>query len=192
MKTISLKKILASLIAFSSLVCPALSQIEAGTSVQIAIMGVPSEEKGRIDGLYPVSDRGTINLPFIDYAIRAAGLSPEGLQVVIQNAYKSAEIYTNPTFQVISTVAGSTVLNQTVTMGGQIGRTGPIPWNKDLTLYGAIQAAGGAGTFGSLRRVTVYRDGKIMVYDVTEPENMNIPLRPNDTVEVPQKNWFGR
>jgi protein involved in polysaccharide export with SLBB domain len=191
MKTIFPNQIFTGLIALFALVCPALSQIEAGTSVQIAIMGVPSEEKGRIDGLYPVSESGTINLPFVN-KIRAAGLSPENLAVVIQNAYKAAEIYNNPTFQVISTVAGSSVLNQVVTMGGQVGRTGPIPWNKDLTLYGAIQGAGGAGTFGSLRRVTVYRDGKITIYDVTEPENMNIPLKPNDTVEVPQKNWFGR
>jgi protein involved in polysaccharide export with SLBB domain len=191
MKTKCLKPIFASLIALLCFTTPVMSQIEAGTSVQISIMGVPSEEKGRIDGLYPVSESGTVNLPFINN-VRAAGLRPENLAVVIQNAYKSAEIYNNPTIQVISTSAGSRVAEQMVTVGGQVRRTGPIAFNKDLTIYQAVQAAGGASEFGSLKRVKLYRNGKVLSYDLTNAQFMQVPLQPNDTLEVPQKNWLGQ
>lgn len=181
----------ASLLMLTVLASPAFSQIEAGRSVQIAIMGVPSEEKGKIDAIYPVSSSGTINLPFIG-TIRAAGMSAEGLAVAIQNAYKNAEIYTDPTIQVFSTVAGGAVENEVVHLGGQVRRPGPLAYQNNLTIYQAIQAAGGATEFGSLKRVKLFRQGKMQNYDVTKDQFKNVPLEPNDTIEIPQKNWFGQ
>ncbi|WP_411827070.1 polysaccharide biosynthesis/export family protein [Luteolibacter sp. AS25] len=173
------------------IISPVLGQIEAGTSVQISIMGVPAEEKGKIDALYPVSQSGTVNLPFIG-VIRAAGMRPENLASSIQNAYKSAQIYTSPTIQVVSTAEGGNVVVQMVHVGGQIRRPGPVNFQKNLTIYQAVQAAGGASEFGSLKRVKLYRDGKTLTYDLTNPQFMRVPLRPNDTLEIPQKNWLGQ
>lgn len=191
MKSIFLKSIATCLMAVLCLLSPAFSQIESGNSVQITIMGVPGEEKSKIDAIYPVSESGTVNMPFIGN-VRAAGLRPETLAVSIQNAYKSAEIYNDPTIHVISTREGSGVREQVIHVGGQVRRTGPVAFQKNLTIYQAVQAAGGATEFGSLRRVKLYRSGKTQTYDLTNPQFMRVPLQPDDTLEVPQKDWLGR
>lgn len=182
---------LISLAFFFGFLATAFSQIEAGTSVQITIMGVPAEEKGKIDALYPVSQSGTVNLPFIG-VIRASGMRPETLATKIQNAYRAAQIYTSPTIQVVSTAAGGSVTAEVVHIGGQVRRTGPVSFQKNLTIYQAIQAAGGSTEFGSLKRVKLYRDGKTFEYDVTDPQVKRVRLKPNDTLEIPQKNFFGQ
>lgn len=191
MKSQILKNIFTGLLALAALAAPVMSQIEAGKSIQITIMGVPADEKGKIDAIYPVSDSGTVNLPFIG-RMHASGMSPEGLAAAIQNAYKSAQIYNNPTIQVISTAIGGSVDQEMVHVGGQVRRTGPVTFQKNLTIYQAVQAAGGATEFGSLKRVKLYRNGKTLTYDLTNPQFMRVPLQPNDTLEIPQKNWLGQ
>ncbi|MDP4625113.1 MAG: polysaccharide biosynthesis/export family protein [Akkermansiaceae bacterium] len=186
-----LKNLLAALIGLSFAISPAMSQIESGTSVQITIMGVPTSEKGSIDGLYPVSEGGNINMPYIG-SVRAAGMNPENLAASIQSRYKAAEIYTTPTIQVIDTRGGAGVKEQMIHVGGQVRRTGPVNWQKNLTIYQAVQSAGGATEFGSLKRVKLYRNGRMQTYDLTNPQFMRVPMEPNDTIEVPQKNWFGQ
>lgn len=170
---------------------PLIAQIEAGTSVQITIMGVPGEEKQKIDAVYPVSQNGTVNMPFIG-AVRAAGMRPETLAATIQSAYRAAEIYNSPTIQVIDTREASSVREQMVHVGGQVRKTGPVAFNKNLTIYQAVQSAGGATEFGSLKRVKLYRGGKTQTFDLTNPQFMRVPMEPDDTLEIPQKNWLGQ
>jgi len=177
-------------VAFFSFISPVLSQIEAGTSVQITIMGVPGDEKSRIDGMYPVSESGTVNLPFIG-TMRAAGLSPEALASSIQNAYKTSEIYADPTIQVVWTTEGTGVRTQVIHVGGYVRKTGPIPFHRNLTIWQAVQAAGGPTEFGSLRRVKLYRSGKTQMLDIEKPQFKLIPLQPDDTLEIPEKNFWG-
>lgn len=185
------KNILTTFVGFALAISPVFSQIESGTSVQITIMGVPAGEKGSVDGLYPVSQSGTINMPFIG-PVRAAGLNPENLAASIQGAYRAAEIYANPTIQVIDTQGGAGVKEQVIHVGGQVRRTGPVGWQKNLTIYQAVQSAGGATEFGSLKRVKLFRNGKMQSYDLSNPQFMTVPMEPNDTIEVPQKNWLGQ
>ncbi len=186
-----LKHIYTFVLALICTITPAMSQIEAGSSVQITIMGVPAEEKGKIDAVYPVSSGGTVNMPFIG-AVRAAGLQPEALAQSIQGAYRNAQVYNSPTIQVISTAEGSSVDQQMVHIGGSVRGPGPKPFTRNLTIYQAVQAAGGATEFGSLKRVTLYRAGKMQTFDLTDPQAMRLPLQPDDTIEVPQKNWLGQ
>ncbi len=186
-----LKQIYTLVLAVGCLVAPAMSQISAGSSVQITIMGVPAEEKGKIDAVYPVSNSGTVNMPFIG-AVRAAGLQPESLAQSIQGAYRNAQIYNSPTIQVISTAEGSAVTQEMVHIGGSVRGPGPKPYSRNLTIYQAVQAAGGATEFGSLKRVRLYRSGKTQTFDLTNPQFMRVPLQPDDTIEVPQKNMFGQ
>jgi polysaccharide export outer membrane protein len=189
----TIKKLIQVVVAA---VCLSLSahgqtgQIQAGKSVQIMAAGIPPEEKGRVDGIYPVSDAGTINMPFIGM-VHASGLRNEDLSVSLQNRYKSAGIYTNITIQVITNREGSTVDEQVVYLGGQVRSPGPKPFVKGLTLYQAIQAAGGPTEFGSLKRVKLFRGGSQKLYDISQAQFMRIPLEPNDTIEVPQKNIIG-
>lgn len=186
-----MKSFLQILLCLSVASTSVMSQIEAGTSVQITIMGVPLEEKGKIDAMYPVSNNGMVNLPYIG-VLRAAGLAPETLAASIQNAYKAAEIYTSPTIQVVSTTEGAGVKEQLVVVGGQVRRPGPVKFNNNLTIYQAIQNAGGPTEFGSMKRVVLFRGGKPRTYDVTDPQFMKIQLYPDDTIDVPQKDWLGR
>ncbi len=166
------------------------AQIEAGKSINITIAGVPDKDRAMITNTYPVSESGMINMPLLG-SVRAAGLRSEQLQSSLQAAYKSAGYYRNPTIQVIVTASVANPNQEIVTVGGQVKSPGPIPFVKELTLWNAIQAARGATEFGSMRRVTLTRDGRSKQYDVTKPQFMQIPLQRNDTVDVPQKGILG-
>ncbi len=182
------KYIIIALIAVFGIVIPVDAQIRSGKAVQIMIGGVPAEEKSKVDGVYPVSRNGTVNMPFIGQ-VRAAGLHSGELGQSIQARYKQAGIYTNPTIQVISTDEES-VNKDLIHIGGQVRRPGPVPLGGGLTIYQAIQAGGGATEFGNMKRVKLFRGGNQKQYDLTQAQFMRIPLEPNDTIEVPQKRFF--
>ena len=187
--TIYFKRMLAGLFALISISASAVAQIQPGRAIQITISGVPSEEKSRFDSIYPVSESGMINMPFIGQ-VRASGMRAEQLAASLESRYKAEGIYSHPTIQVIDSSA-KTIEEQVVHVGGQVRRTGPVSYNRTLTLYQAIQAAGGATEFGSMKRVKLFRAGQQKQYDLTKAQFMNIPLSPNDTIEVPQKNAWG-
>lgn len=186
------KKLLLGLLALIFAAMSVSAQIEAGKSINVTISGVPEEDKATINGVYPVSDGGTISMPLLPVPVRAAGLRPEELASFLQARYKSAGIYTNPTIQVIANRVGAGPNEETVTVGGQVRSPGPVSFAKELTLWGAIQAKGGATEFGSMHRVKLIRNGRQTTYDATKAQIMQMPLQRNDTIEVPQKDIFGR
>jgi len=185
----NLKCIVAGLFALCCMSASVMAQIQPGRAIIITISGVPSEEKARFDVNYPVSEAGMINMPLIGQ-VRAAGLRAEQLQAVLESRYKAAGIYTRPTFQVIDS-SSKRIEEQVVVVGGFVRGPGPKPYNRTLTLWQAIQAAGGATEFGSMKRVKLFRGKNAKEYDVTKPQNMQIPLEPDDTIDVPQKNFLG-
>lgn len=168
----------------------AQTQVKSGKAITLFISGVPAQEKSLVDGTYPVSESGMVNLPHIGL-IRAAGLKADELSTVIQNTYKSRKIYTNPTIQILTSTQDG-LDEQLVHVGGQVGSPGPVKFTQGLTLYQAVQAAKGATAFGSMYRVKLYRGGKIREVDLTQGQSMSVTLQPNDTIEVPQKNLLGR
>ena len=186
---ILLKKLFAGLAVLTCISTSMVAQIQPGRAIQISISGVPAEEVSRFNGIYPVSESGTINMPFIGQ-VKASGLRAEQLAASLESRYKSAGYYTNPTIQVIDSSA-KTIDEQVIHVGGQVRRTGPVPYNRNLTLYQAIQAAGGPTEFGSMKRVKLFRAGNQKQYDLSKSQFMNIPLEQNDTIEVPQKNAWG-
>lgn len=188
----NLKTIFTAIITALLLSIPAFSQaeIKAGRAIQITIQGVPTDEKAKIDGMYPVGVNGTINMPFLNGTLRAAGMFPEDLALSIENAYKREQIYRNPTIQVFASSA-DVLDEQQVHVGGRVRTPGPTKFNDGLTLYQAVQAAGGATEFGSMKRVKLFRGGQQRQYDLTQAKFMQIPLRPGDTIEVPQKTITG-
>jgi tetratricopeptide (TPR) repeat protein len=78
-----------------------------------------------------------------------------------------------------------------VIVGGQVRRPGPLEVPQGATITEAIEAAGGATDFGSLRRVKVYRKGKLWQLDLSKEAYQSFPLDPDDVVEVPQKMILG-
>ena len=61
-----------------------------------------------------------------------------------------------------------------------------------MTLYDAVMAAGGPTEFGALNRVSLYRNNKRYVYDLSKGSHKLLKVFPRDTIVIPQKNWFGR
>jgi polysaccharide export outer membrane protein len=182
----NMKSLFAVFTALICLMAPTLGQIQVGKAVSITVQGVPPEEKGRIDGPYLVADNGNVNMPFVGQ-VRAVGLKPETLAAALEARYRAAQIYRNPTFQVVADVEGSVLEENLVHLGGHVSKPGPVKYQRGLTLWQAIHAGGGPTPFGTLKRVKVLRGGKQRVYDVTLIEAQQISLEPNDTIEVPQK-----
>ena len=164
--------------------------IEADQAVDIVVQGVPPSEGARLNGKYPVSGSGYIHMWEVGQ-IKAAGVDTSTLARRIEAAYKNAEIYTNPTFQVFSSSA-DVLKQQMVTVGGKVNSPGPKPYRKGMTLFQAVTAAGGPTAFGAKNRVRLYRNNRVSTYDMNQAKHKQLLLDPNDTVEVPEKNWFGR
>ncbi len=185
-----MKTFLLLLLCLFTLQAQGQSTIQAGRAIEIRIQGVPPEEAARVNNTYPVSEAGHVRMPYIGN-VRAAGLSPTSLAQSIEASYRAAEIYTNPTVQVISS-SDDTVAELMLTVGGYVRRPGPVKYFRGLTLYNAIQAAGGANEFGSMYRVELLRDGKVRQYNMFETQSKTVLVEPNDTITIPQKNILGR
>lgn len=185
------KSLFATLLAFVCMLAPVMSEIEAGQSVIVKIMGVPAEEKAKIDEVYPISKAGFINLPFVN-ELPAAGLEAGQLAKSIQKAYKDGGIFNNAVIQVIANHEGIAPQEQQVHLGGHVRAPGPRPFRDGLTVFQAVQAGGGATEFGAMNRVVLFREGKQEVIDLEKAAGKAVVTEADDTIEVPEKNWRGR
>ena len=190
-----MKNRIALLLAFLTLawLSPCLAQIVAGRGIEIRIMGVPTEEKARIDGGYSVSSTGTIRMPLIgpngsSAEVSVAGMTTNSAAAKLEAMYKSAGIYTTPTFQ-ISASGADAVRQDMVTVSGFVRAPGPKPFTPGLTLFQAVAAAGGQNEFGNLKKVLLMRGRTSREYDLNVHENRNIRLQADDTIEVPEKHF---
>ncbi|NNC90257.1 MAG: hypothetical protein HKN82_17510 [Akkermansiaceae bacterium] len=186
-----MKALLHFLLAAILLMVPCLaSPIESGQAIEVQILGVPPGEQSRVAATYSVSDDGFVNMWQIG-RIKAAGLSTDALARKIEAAYRAAEIYTSPTIQVMSN-SSDRLVQQLVTVGGKVRSPGAKPYQRNMTLYQAVMAAGGATEFGAVNRVKLYRDGDVSTYDLRRAKDKLLKVEPNDVVDVPQKNVLGR
>lgn len=157
-----------------------------GDSLELRIGGVPSEETQLITGTYTVDGEGFVNLPHIG-KVRAAGLDQAQLQRAIESAYRSGEIYTNPSITItVPTVA------RFVNVSGDVRTPRRVEYTTDLTVLGAISAAGGFTEYADQRKVRLLRAGKVRMVDVKAVRAnpaLDITLLPGDQIEVPQSFW---
>lgn len=157
-----------------------------GDTMELRIGGVPAEEISVITGSYTVDGEGYINLPHIG-KIRAVGLMQGALQQAIETAYKSNEIYTNPTI----TVTVATTL-RFVNVSGDVRAPRRVEYTTDLTVLGAISAAGGFTDYADQRKVRLMRNGNVQIVDIKAVRSnpaLDIRLLPGDQIEVPQSFW---
>ena len=163
--------------------------VRPGDAVTVTIRGVPDQESARVSGVYKVDQNGElVGLPYLDgYKIIAVGLTEGELSKRIAGAYRDAQIYTKAT---ITALVDQPEMQRTVTMGGKINRTGPIPYREGMTLYEAVMAAGGPTRFGSLKKVILYRNGNKSEYNIEKDENKTVTLLPGDTIEIEEKGAF--
>ncbi|NNC90258.1 MAG: sugar ABC transporter substrate-binding protein, partial [Akkermansiaceae bacterium] len=66
------------------------------------------------------------------------------------------------------------------------------PYQRNMTLYQAVMAAGGATEFGAVNRVKLYRNDRVYTYDLNRGEHKLLKVYPKDVIDVPQKNVIGR
>jgi polysaccharide export outer membrane protein len=165
--------------------------LNPGDRISITIGGVLPEEVPQISKTYTVSDNGTINLLHIQ-EVRAAGLKPSALQRAIEGAYKSQQIYTNPTVTVsIDSAMGDT--GRQVYVSGVV-QPGPKPFKPGLTAYQAIMAGGGPTPYASLKKTRIVRtnqDGsrQTIAADLSKYSSnpaVDVALQPEDQVIVPE------
>lgn len=180
------------LLAVSALcagVIPALATeatFRPGDTIELRIGGVPPQETQLITGPYTVDDEGFINLPHVG-KVRAAGLSQAALQRAVEGAYRSGEVYTNPTI----TITVPTTL-RFVNVSGDVRSPRRVEYTSDLTVLGAISAAGGFTDYANQRQVRLLRDGRVQIVDVRAVRSnptLDIKLLPGDQIEVPQSFW---
>jgi protein involved in polysaccharide export with SLBB domain len=169
-------------------------EISPNTTLSIKIYGVTNVEQSKFDGSYTVDPNGFIFLPLLKNGLKASGVSSSKLARKIEDAYREAEIYVNPRINVISNKdeEAQKIDAQIITVGGFVSSPGPVQFTRGMTLFEAVAAAGGAGTFGSDKRVELHRSGATKgIYNIRLAKDMKIPVYPGDTIKVPQKTVFG-
>jgi len=157
-----------------------------GDTIELRIGGVPAEETQLVTGAYTVDGDGFINLPHIG-KVRALGLSQAALQSAVEAAYRTGEVYTNPTITV--TIPAT---QRFVNVSGDVRQPRRVEYTSDLTVLGAISAAGGFTDYADQRKVRLLRKGRAQIVDikaVRSDPSRDIVLLPGDHIEVPQSFW---
>jgi protein involved in polysaccharide export with SLBB domain len=184
-----IKASIPAMLCALALVIPAFGQdavLRAGDQIEIRLGGVPPEEVSQVTGVYTVDGDGFVNLPHIG-KIRAAGATQSQLQSAIETTYKSKEIYTNPS---ITLAVPNTA--RFVEVSGSVRSPMRVPYTADLTLVGAITAAGGFNEYADQSKVRFTSDGKVMIVNVKEVRkdpSKDKHLKPGDKIDVPQSFW---
>ena len=181
-----LKRLLTLVVFTPHLVLAQDALLRSGDTIELRIGGVPPEEVQQVTGTYAIDGYGYVNLPHIG-KIRADQTTQSDLQRAIENAYRSQQIYTNPSITL-------TIPNTArfVNTGGEVKAPQRVPFTADLTLLGAISASGGFTEFADQKKVRLLRDGKVTIVnvkDVRKDPEKDIRLKPGDRIEVPQSFW---
>ncbi len=173
-------------------------QLRPGVKVRISVSasGQPVFE----ESVKEVSAEGDIVLPFVD-SVKCEGMTIEAFRKALVERY--AEFYIDP--QVAADYepmnAGGTSPYGSVVVSGSVGAPGivSIPPTRDLTVFQAIQLAGGIGPWanaGAVRLTREQADGtrQQVLLDLESigergaTEN-NVLLMPGDVIYVPESNW---
>ena len=165
--------------------------IRNGQTLTISIIGVPVSEKGRLDATYSVSSTGHIEMWMIG-KVKVSGLTKSNLATKISTEYKKAEIYTYPVFQGCSGADVRSLVSYFYTVCGEVRAPGQKQWTEGMTLYSAIQGAGGESPYAAMNRVRLYRNGKKYEYDMKRQEHKAVKIYVRDVIEVPEGNLIGR
>jgi protein involved in polysaccharide export with SLBB domain len=160
--------------------------LRSGDQLEVRLGGVPPEEISQVTGIYPIDGQGFVNLPHIG-KVKAAGANQADLQNAIESAYRTQQIYTNPTITVNVPTAA-----RFVNVGGDVKAPQRVAYTPDLTVLGAITAAGGFTDYADQKKVQLIRDGKQIIVNIPEVRrnpSLDPILKPGDSIQVPQSFW---
>jgi len=165
--------------------------IKPKSIIEINILGVPAKDQGNIRGTYAVNANGFIRI-WPQKEIKASGLTGDALARKLESMYKSSQLFTNPTVQIMTNSSTDALAQDMITVGGDVRAPGPKPHSRDMTLFTAVMAAGGPTEFGKVSEVNLYRNGKRYVYNLKNAQHKLLKIYPNDTIEIPRKGlWDG-
>ena len=160
---------------------PPASQLAAtvrpGDSLQVQLQSIPDAAEFRAQ----VDDTGFINLRYIG-RVKASGLTPSELAHRIEQTYIDQQFYRAVDVSV-------SVAERYVYVGGEVQRPGRVLWAADLTLTGAISAAGGFSPYARETAVILGRDGKSYTVDArlaARNPGEDTLLIPGDRLTVPK------
>jgi polysaccharide export outer membrane protein len=167
--------------------------LQKGQSVILRISGVPADEISLVSQKYGIGDDGTIRLPYLKVAISAAGLKPSALARKVEAAYRSAEIYTQPTVQIDSSGAAGGGSERFLSVMGEIKAPRSVSYSPGMTLLDAIAQCGGFTDFADRKKVKLTRGSTVTYHRLsTSDPKENAKLQPNDIITVsPTKGIFG-
>jgi protein involved in polysaccharide export with SLBB domain len=186
MKTIQLLLLcLLALVGFGTTNAQAQEpRFAAGQTFSLRISGVPIADLQQVSGTYTISSAGVIKLPYLTNEINAVGITPSELQKKIETAYRSGEIYTHPTINIITNATQTS--DMVITVGGEVRQPGDVPFRPGINLYSAITRCGGPTEYGDMRRVKLMRGKSERVIDLRKVGNDNNPeLLAGDQIVVP-------
>jgi len=141
----------------------------------------PPEEFTREFNLVLTVDEGSVNLPLIG-RVAAAGMSSTQLASSIERRLKEAKIFTIAN---VNITVNPSANQRTVIVGGSVRAPGRQTWITDLTLTGAISAAGGPSEFAS-DGMKIIRGGKAQKYSrkaIKKNPSLDPKVEPGDIVE---------
>ena len=152
-----------------------------GSFVSMRIYGAPPEETAKYTDHYMIEDDGNIHVRGLEYPISAAGLTVSDLRDLLQHAFeKAGKSFSVQLPEFCSASAGL------VSVGGEVAIPQEILWQPGMRLGEVLDKAGGATSYGTLKKIRLLRGKSERVLDATNhsPAN-NLEIEPDDQIIVP-------
>jgi polysaccharide export outer membrane protein len=139
--------------------------------------------ESNITGLYTVSPDGKITVPLIG-DIQGAGLTREQLTRQLTQALSAKLISPDVTIQLAQ------VNSKKYYVSGEVNHSGPYPLMAPITVFDALNSAGGFKDFAKKRKIVIARGKDRIKFDYQEvlkgkKLEQNILLENGDTIIVP-------
>lgn len=151
--------------------------LRAGDAIKVL---VPREID--LSGTFDVDPAGAITLPLVG-RVQVGGKPWTEVSPVLLAAYRH---------ELREMDISLTPLRRVVVLGA-VNRPGSYLVEPTVTMSGAIAAASGAGSDGSLRRIRVVRGDTAFQPKVDHTREIaDVPLESGDQIFVLQRNWFAR
>lgn len=174
--------VIALVIASSIPIMDALTQssprdaeltLRPGDAVRISVWRKPE-----YSGEFTISYEGAIAHPFYQQ-LRVTGVAvPEVRRMIADHL---AKFEAEPLFVMEPLLR--------VTVGGEVNRPGLYTLTRETSVSQAVAAAGGVAERGRSDRVQLFRDGRSVQVDLTQPEpgNAQLPIRSGDQIYVARR-----
>ncbi len=156
--------------------------LRKGDVIEIRLAGVDPIYAAEFQGTYTIDDDGNVNLPHIGLTLVAGSLVNKA-QASMEQKLKDKKIYSNPTITV-QIQQGQRFVN----VSGYVRAPGRIPYQNDMSILGAINAAGGRNEFAG-DRIILTREGKQEKFSfkaLSKEPAKDLKVQPGDSIEQKQ------